>query len=70
MLILGIIDIHAHMDREGLKEIFPTLAGCRSIGDILKVVREQVSAKNPGEWVVTMPIGDPPNYTEMPQSLT
>ena len=38
MLILGIIDIHAHMDREGLKEIFSTLAGCRSIGDILKVV--------------------------------
>ena len=70
MLIPGIIDIHAHMDREGLKEIFPTLAGCRSIGDILKVVREQVSAKNPGEWVVTMPIGDPPNYTDMPQSLT
>jgi len=38
MLIPGIIDIHAHMDRESLKEIFSTLAGCRSIGDILKVV--------------------------------
>lgn len=38
MLIPGIIDIHPQMDREGLKEIFSTLAGCRSIGDILKVV--------------------------------
>jgi len=70
MFILGIIDIHAHMDREGLKEMFSTLAGCRSIGDILIVVREQVSAKNSGEWAVIVPVGDPPNYTDMPQSLT
>ncbi|MDP6513597.1 MAG: amidohydrolase, partial [SAR202 cluster bacterium] len=68
-LIPGIVDIHAHMDREGLKEIFPTLADSRSITDILEVIREQVSTTSPGEWVVTMPIGDPPNYTDMPQSL-
>jgi len=68
-LIPGIIDIHAHMDREGLKEIFPSLSGVRSISDVLGVVRDQVSTKNPGGWVVTMPIGDPPNYFDMPQNL-
>ena len=68
-LIPGIIDIHAHMDREGLKQLNPSLEGVRSIGDILAVVKEEVAKKNPGEWVVTMPVGDPPNYTDMPGNL-
>ena len=69
-VIPGIIDIHAHMDREGLKGICPSLEGVRSIADILAVVRRQVAEKHPGEWVVTMPIGDPPNYADMPGNLT
>ena len=69
-LIPGVIDIHAHMDREGLKGIYPSLEGARSISDILAIVRREVEQKRPGEWVVTMPIGDPPNYADMPQSLS
>ena len=69
-LIPGVIDIHAHMDREGLKGIYPSLEGARSISDILAIVRCEVEQKRPGEWVVTMPIGDPPNYADMPQSLS
>ena len=69
-VIPGIVDIHAHLDREGLKSIYPTLEGLRSIEDILKRVEKLVSEAKPGEWVVTMPIGDPPNYADMPQSLT
>ena len=68
-VIPGIIDIHAHMDREGLKSIFPSLEGARSIDDILSLVRSEVESKQPGEWVVTMPIGDPPNFADMPESL-
>ena len=30
----GLIDAHAHMDREGLKSICPSLAGARSIDDV------------------------------------
>ena len=38
-VIPGIIDIHAHMDREGLKQIYPSLKGARSIDDILNIIR-------------------------------
>src|SRR5262245_8462839 len=33
-VIPGLIDGHAHMDREGLKTIYPSLGRVRSIGDI------------------------------------
>ena len=68
-VIPGIVDIHAHLDREGLKSIFPSLAGLRSVADILERVGQLAAEKAPGEWVVTMPIGDPPNYADMPQLL-
>ena len=34
LVVPGLIDGHAHLDREGLKDTLPTLAGCRSIRDI------------------------------------
>ena len=68
-VIPGIIDIHAHMDREGLKGIYPSLEGARSIADILAVIRRLVAGKRHGEWVVTMPIGNPPNYVDVPGNL-
>ena len=68
-VIPGIVDIHAHLDREGLKSIYPSLEGLRSIIEIKGRIKELLADKEPGEWVVTMPIGDPPNYADMPQSL-
>ena len=68
-VIPGIVDIHAHLDREGLKSVYPSLAGLRSIPEILERIRELAAERAPGEWVVTMPIGDPPNYADLPQSL-
>lgn len=68
-VIPGIVDIHAHLDREGLKTIYPTLEGLRSIAEIQQRVKELAAATAPGQWVVTMPIGDPPNYADLPQSL-
>jgi hypothetical protein len=64
-VIPGIIDTHAHMDREGLKNLLPGLEGVRSIADILAVIKRQVAQKPPGEWVVTMPIGNRPNYADV-----
>ena len=69
-VIPGLIDGHAHLDREGLKSIWPSLAGVRSIGDILDRIRDLVKIAAPGEWIVTMPIGSPPNYSGMPDLLT
>ena len=65
----GLIDGHAHMDREGLKSIFPTLSGCKSIDDILERIAALVAKAEPGEWIVTMPIGEPPYYFDVPDSL-
>jgi len=68
-VIPGIIDIHAHMDREGLKRINPSLEGATSIPEILSIIEQQVAQTGPGEWVVIMPVGDPPNYADVPGSL-
>ena len=61
-VVPGFIDGHAHMDREGLKFILPSMDGVRSIEDILNVIAAEVRNKKPGEWIVTMPIGDYPYF--------
>ena len=60
MAIPGLIDAHAHMDREGLRYIYPSLAGARTKAQILAIISAEVAKAQPGEWVVTMPLGDPP----------
>ena len=68
-LIPGICDIHAHMDKEGLKEVYPSLAGAHSVQEIVDTVRRLAGESEPGDWIVTMPVGDPPNYADMPGAL-
>ena len=63
----GLIDGHAHMDREGLKQVFPSLAGARSIADIKDKIADLARGTPRGEWIVTMPLGDPPYYFDVPQ---
>ena len=69
LVVPGLIDGHAHMDREGLKERLPSLSGCRSIDDILQRIEALVRETPPGEWIVTMPIGEPPFYEGVPGLL-
>jgi len=68
-VIPGLIDGHAHMDREALRGIFPSLGKVRSIRDIQDRIAELARAKAPGAWIVTMPIGDPPYYFDVPELL-
>jgi len=68
-VIPGLMDGHAHMDREGLKEVFPSLEGCRSVDDVLHRIRALAANAEPGEWIVTMPVGDPPYYWNVPRCL-
>lgn len=68
-LMPGLIDSHAHMDREGLKTVFPSLGKVRSIKDIQDRIADLVRDIDPGVWLVTMPIGDPPYYFDMPELL-
>jgi predicted amidohydrolase YtcJ len=68
-VIPGLIDGHAHLDREGLRDVFPSLEDCRSIADIQARIRELAAATPAGEWIVTMPIGQPPYYFKPEASL-
>ncbi len=76
-VVPGFFDGHAHMDREGLKFIYPALtdtgyltdSAASNVEDIVKIVEREVKKRKPGEWVVTMPIGAYPYYTEIPDAL-
>jgi predicted amidohydrolase YtcJ len=68
-VVPGLTDGHAHMDREALRSVFPSLGSVRSIRDIQDRIAELARGKQPGEWIVTMPIGDPPYYFDVPDIL-
>ena len=68
-VIPGLTDGHAHMDREALRNVFPSLGPVRSIGDIQDRIAELARSKKAGEWIVTMPVGDPPFYFDVPDIL-
>ena len=68
-VIPGLIDAHAHLDREGLKRVHPSLAGTASIDDVLQRIEALARDTEPGEWIVTMPIGEPPEYLGVPGTL-
>ena len=58
----GFIDGHAHMDREGLRYLYPSLDGAKTKAEILARIEQEIKKVSPGEWVVTMPVGQPPFY--------
>jgi len=68
-VILGLIDGHAHMDNEGLKTIHPSLAGAHSVREIIERIESLAQENSPGDWIVTMPVGDPPYYRGVPETL-
>jgi predicted amidohydrolase YtcJ len=61
-VVPGLIDAHAHMDREGLRRWYPSLAACASIADVQRVVAGCVTERADGEWIVTSPLGTPPYH--------
>ncbi len=65
----GLIDGHAHMDRAGLRGLLPSLEGCRSIADVQARIAAITRTRAPGDWIVTMPLGEPPFYRDPEQGL-
>jgi predicted amidohydrolase YtcJ len=63
-VIPGLVDAHAHLDREGLKRVYPSLERCRSIADVQTVIRRLTTTRPKGEWITTMPLGAPPFYLD------
>jgi predicted amidohydrolase YtcJ len=71
-LMPGFFDAHPHADREGLKARggIP-IAGLHSIAAIVDVVHRAAQMTPPGEWIVLMPMGEPPHdYISRPEQLT
>src|SRR5205085_2808350 len=67
----GFFDAHPHADREGLKARggIP-IAGLHSVADIVEVVRRAAQTTPAGEWIVLMPMGEPPHeYVSRPEQL-
>ena len=67
----GFIDAHPHMDRLGLKTRGGiAIAGLASVAGIVEAVREAAETAALGEWIVTMPMGEPPHeYIYLPEQL-
>jgi predicted amidohydrolase YtcJ len=63
-VIPGLIDGHAHMDREGLKSSLPSLDGAGTKEQILERIAAEAASRQPGEWLVTMPVGTAPDYEQ------
>lgn len=61
-VIPGLTDAHAHLDRYGLGADLPGFEDCVSVADVLDVIAHAVETREPGEWIVTRPIGAPPHY--------
>jgi predicted amidohydrolase YtcJ len=61
-VVPGLIDSHAHLDREGLRRWYPTLADCRSIAGVQAIVAGCAAGRAAGEWIVTAPLGRPPYH--------
>ncbi|HXB48422.1 MAG TPA: amidohydrolase [Streptosporangiaceae bacterium] len=55
LLLPGFFDSHNHMLMTGMGMLSPSLGGCRSIADILDVVRTAADRAAQGQWIVTSP---------------
>ncbi|MGD9601176.1 MAG: amidohydrolase [Gammaproteobacteria bacterium] len=58
----GFIDTHGHVALFGLDELKVPLAGASTRAEILARLRARVARARPGEWIVAMPVGDPPYF--------
>jgi predicted amidohydrolase YtcJ len=69
-VIPGFIDSHPHVILNAIgKTTSVSLAGLHSIEAIKNFIRDKVKKKRPGEWIVTEPVGDPPDYFHVPTIL-
>ncbi len=68
-VVPGLVDAHAHAEREGLKTLRPSLAEARSVADVLAVIAREAARTPEGAWIVTMPVGRPPYYFDGPAQL-
>lgn len=60
-VVPGFYDAHPHLDRMGLRDLCGVkIAHCKSVAEICAAVREAAAHTPAGEWIVTLPMGAPP----------
>ncbi len=60
-VVPGFFDAHPHLDRMGLRDLCGVkIAHCKSVAEICEAVRVAAAHTPPGEWIVTLPMGAPP----------
>jgi len=69
-VIAGMTDGHAHLDREGLRRQLPSLARAETVDDVLDLIADEVRQRPAGAWIVTQPLGRPPEYQPGPGGLS
>jgi predicted amidohydrolase YtcJ len=70
-VVPGFFDAHPHLDRMGLRDLCGVpIAQCHSVREICDAVRAAAATTPPGEWIVTLPMGSPPDaYLHAPSQL-
>ncbi len=60
-VVPGFYDAHPHLDRMGLRDLCGVkIAHCKSVAAICDAIREAAEHTPPGEWIVSLPMGAPP----------
>jgi predicted amidohydrolase YtcJ len=66
----GFVDAHPHTVYLGIGDaVEPSLVGLTSVAAIAARIGESAANARPGEWIVTSPIGEPPEYFDLPEGL-
>jgi predicted amidohydrolase YtcJ len=68
-VVPGFVDGHPHMDGLGMRLIKPSFDGCKSIDDILAVIKKAVAQRRPGEWIQCNPVASEPEVRTFPKAL-
>lgn len=70
VVLPGFIDSHPHAVHRGRRSLeAPSLAGLSSIAAIVQRISEAADTRTPGEWITPSPIGEPPDFFHLPESL-
>jgi predicted amidohydrolase YtcJ len=68
-VVPGFIDTHGHIGLFGLETHWVSLAGARSLVEIQQRIATRVRKTPPGQWIITLPVGDPPFFFNVPAVL-
>jgi predicted amidohydrolase YtcJ len=68
-LMPGFVDTHGHIALFGLETLMVSLAGAKSIGEIVNRIAKRAAETPPGQWILTTPVGDPPYFLDTPNGL-